>query len=195
MEDGSSSPVIARAMSRTGGTPVFHRNFEMIYNVAIDGTVFRLDLDLDRETGSWRCMLHGREVQIDAVLAQPDVLSIIIAGRAYQIRRERLASDLRIWVGDQPYTAEVSDPRSLRNRKARADSGKGPRPLVAPMPGKVVRFLVGVNSPVEAGQGVVVVEAMKMQNEIKSPKKGKVLKLAVAEGAAVNAGDVLAIVE
>jgi biotin carboxyl carrier protein len=63
------------------------------------------------------------------------------------------------------------------------------------MPGKVVRFLVTENSTVEAGQGVVVVEAMKMQNEIKSPKKGRVVKLAVAEGAAVNAGDVLAIVE
>jgi biotin carboxyl carrier protein len=167
----------------------------MIYNVTIDGTVFRLDLDLDRVARRWRCRVDGRDVQIDAVLAQPDVLSVLIDGRAYQIRRERLASDLRIWVGDQSYTAEVSDPRSLRNRRARADSGKGPQTLVAPMPGKVVRFLVVENSPVEAGQGVVVVEAMKMQNEIKSPKKGIVLKLAVAEGAAVNAGDVLAIVE
>jgi biotin carboxyl carrier protein len=169
--------------------------FEMIYNVIIDGTVFRLDLDLDRGSGGWRCLLDGREVRIDAVLTQPDVLSALIDGKSYQIRRERLASDSRIWVGDESYAAEVSDPRSLRNRKARADSGKGPRPLVAPMPGKVVRFLVGENSAVEAGQGVVVVEAMKMQNEIKSPKKGTVLKLAVAEGAAVNAGDVLAIVE
>jgi biotin carboxyl carrier protein len=167
----------------------------MIYNVTIDGRVYRLDLDLDRAAGRWRCLVDGRDVQIDAVLAQPDVLSVLIDGRAYQIRRERLASDLRIWVGDQSYRAEVSDPRSLRNRRARADSGKGPQTLVAPMPGKVVRFLVVENSPVEAGQGVVVVEAMKMQNEIKSPKKGIVLKLAVAEGAAVNAGDVLAIVE
>jgi biotin carboxyl carrier protein len=169
----------------------------MIYNVTIDGTVFRLDLDLDldREAGSWRCHLDGREVEIDAVLAQPDVLSLLIDGKAYQIRRERLASDWRVWVGDQSYTAEVSDPRSLRSRKARADAGKGPRPLVAPMPGKVVRFLVAEHAAVEVGQGVVVVEAMKMQNEIKSPKKGTVLKLAVAEGAAVNAGDVLAIVE
>ena len=194
MEDGRLRPSCAGHVW-DGREALLHWNFEMIYNVAIDGTVFRLDLDLDRETGSWRCLLDGREVQIDAVLAQPDVLSIVIAGRAYQIRRERLASELQIWVGDQSYAAEVSDPRSLRSRKARADSGKGPRPLVAPMPGKVVRFLVGVNSPVEAGQGVVVVEAMKMQNEIKSPKKGTVLKLAVAEGAAVNAGDVLAIVE
>jgi biotin carboxyl carrier protein len=194
MEDGVLARH-ARGHVWDGRDAVLQWNFEMIYNVAIDGTVFRLDLDLDRETGGWRCLLDGRDVQIDAVLAQPDVLSIVIAGRVYQIRRERLASDLRIWVGDQSYAAEVSDPRSLRSRKARADSGKGPRPLVAPMPGKVVRFLVGVNSPVEAGQGVVVVEAMKMQNEIKSPKKGTVLKLAVAEGAAVNAGDVLAIVE
>ena len=123
------------------------------------------------------------------------MLSLLIAGKAYRSGASALASDLRIWVGDQSYSAEVSDPRSLRNRKARADAGKGPRPLVAPMPGKVVRFLVAEKSAVEAGQGVVVVEAMKMQNEIKSPKKGIVLKLSVAEGAAVNAGDVLAIVE
>src|ERR1700726_4646161 len=167
----------------------------MIYNVTIDGTLFRLDVDLDRESGSWRCLLDGHEVHIDAVVTQPDVLSLLIAGKAYQIRRERIGPDLQIWVGDDSYTAEVSDPRSLRSRKSRADSGKGPRPLVAPMPGKVVRFLVTENSAVEAGQGVVVVEAMKMQNEIKSPKKGIVLKLSVAEGAAVNAGDVLAIVE
>lgn len=167
----------------------------MIYDVTIDGTLFRLELDLDRAAGHWRCLLEGRQVEIDAVLAQPDVLSVLIEGKVYRIRCERLGSDLRIWVGDQPYAAEVSDPRSLRSRKARGDAGKGPRHLVAPMPGKVVRFLVGENSPVEAGQGVVVVEAMKMQNEIKSPKKGIVLKLSVSEGAAVNAGDVLAIVE
>ncbi|MBZ5652755.1 MAG: hypothetical protein LAO18_19980 [Acidobacteriia bacterium] len=167
----------------------------MIYDVTIDGSSYRLDLNLDRATGRWRCLVGGREVEIDAVLAQPEVLSILIEGKAWQIRRERLASGLRIWVGDHSYGAEVSDPRSLRNRKVRGDAGKGPRHLVAPMPGKVVRFLVGENSPVEAGQGVVVVEAMKMQNEIKSPKKGTVLKLSVSEGAAVIAGDVLAIVE
>jgi biotin carboxyl carrier protein len=167
----------------------------MIYNVTVDGIVFRLDLDLNRDAHQWRCLVDGRSVPIDALLAQPDVLSILIDGAAFHVRRERIASSMRIWVGDQSYAAEVSDPRSLRGRRARTDSGQGPRPLVAPMPGKVVRFMVGENSPVEAGQGVVVVEAMKMQNEIKSPKKGMVRKLAVTEGAAVNAGDVLAIVE
>jgi biotin carboxyl carrier protein len=144
----------------------------MIYDVTIDGTTFRLDLNLDRATGRWRCLVNGRKVELDAVLPLPDVLSILIEGKAWQVRRERLASSLQIWVGDQSYAAEVSDPRSLRNRKARGDAGKGPRHLVAPMPGKVVRFLVEENAAVESGQGVVVVEAMKMQNEIKSPKKG-----------------------
>jgi biotin carboxyl carrier protein len=167
----------------------------MIYNVTVDGTIFRLELDQDRGGEQWRCLLDGREIPIDAVLVQPDVLSILIDGTAYQVRRERLASEWRIWVGEQSCAVEASDPRSLRSRKIRQDGSKGPRSLVAPMPGKVVRFLVAEKSPVEAGQGVVVVEAMKMQNEIKSPKKGIVLKLAVSKGAAVNAGDVLAIVE
>jgi biotin carboxyl carrier protein len=63
------------------------------------------------------------------------------------------------------------------------------------MPGKVVRVLIGEEQPIEAGQSIMVVEAMKMQNEIKSPKKGVVQKIVAAEGANVNAGDVLAIVE
>ena len=63
------------------------------------------------------------------------------------------------------------------------------------MPGKVVRILLATGNEVEAGAGVLIVEAMKMQNEVKSPKKGTIQKILVAEGAAVNAGDVLAIVE
>jgi biotin carboxyl carrier protein len=167
----------------------------MLYNVTIDGTLFRVDLDWDPASGRGHCLVNGREVQINAAPAQSHVLSVVIEGKVYRIVQERLGSDSRIWVGDLCYTAGVADPKSLRGRKARVDGGKGPRHLVAPMPGKVVRFLVNEKSLVEAGQGVVVVEAMKMQNEIKSPKKGIVLKLAVSEGAAVNAGDVLATVE
>jgi biotin carboxyl carrier protein len=63
------------------------------------------------------------------------------------------------------------------------------------MPGKVVRVLAAVGDAVEAGQGLLVVEAMKMQNEIRSPKSGKVERLLVKEGQAVNAGEVLAWVE
>ena len=66
---------------------------------------------------------------------------------------------------------------------------------MAPMPGKVVRLLCAAGDQVTAGQGVAVVEAMKMQNEVQSPKAGQVLELRVREGQTVNAGEVLAVIE
>jgi len=164
----------------------------MTYDVNIDGKNYRLELE--RVNGGWVCRVNGDTVEIDAVLARRDVLSILIGGKAYEIKRERTAVDMHLWVGSVRYAVQLRDPRALRSR-ANADDGKGPRKLLAPMPGKVVRLLVQQDAEVEAGQGVLVVEAMKMQNEIKSPKKGVVRKLVATEGAAVNAGDVLAVVE
>jgi biotin carboxyl carrier protein len=165
----------------------------MLYDVTIDGKDYRLELE--RVDAGWRCRLNGREIQVDAVLARRDVLSVLIGGRAYEIKRERNANDMRVWVDRVGYLAELRDPRSLRGRRGAAVDDRGPRKLFAPMPGKVVRVLVGEEQAVEAGQSILVVEAMKMQNEIKSPKKGAVKKIVAAEGTNVNAGDVLAIVE
>lgn len=165
----------------------------MGYDVTIDGKDCRLELE--RADTGWRCRLNGREVQVDAVLARRDVLSILIGGTAYEIKRECTATDMHLWVGGVRYVAELRDPRSLGSRKRAAADEKGPKKLLAPMPGKVVRVLIGERHPVEAGESILVVEAMKMQNEIKSPKKGTVQKIVAAEGANVNAGDVLAIVE
>ena len=164
----------------------------MTYEIQVDGKNYRLELN--RVAGRWESRLDGRDISIDAVLARRDVLSIIIGGKAYEIKRERTTTDMHLWVGPRRYDVQLRDPRSLRGR-AIADDGKGPRKLIAPMPGKVVRVLLKEESQVEAGQGVVVVEAMKMQNEIKSPKNGVVRKIVASEGAAVNAGDVLAVVE
>jgi biotin carboxyl carrier protein len=164
----------------------------MLYDVTIDGKSYRLELN--HADGRWSCRLDGRDVEVDAILARPDVLSLRIGNSAYEIKSERVASELHLWVGSTRFAAEVRDPRSLRSR-ARAGDDRGPRKIIAPMPGKVVRLLVRDGDAVELGAGVAVVEAMKMQNEIKSPKKGTVQKVLVNEGAAVNAGDVLAIVE
>ena len=164
----------------------------MTYDVTIDGKNYRLELD--RSGAGWSCRLDGRKVDVDAVLARPDVLSLRIGNQAFEVKCERVGGDLHLWVGSARYAAEVRDPRSLRGRTRSADD-QGPRKLTAPMPGRVVRVLVRPGAEVDAGTGVLVVEAMKMQNEIKSPKKGTIQKILVNEGAAVNAGDVLAIVE
>ena len=164
----------------------------MIYDVSIDGRSHRLELN--RADGRWACRLDGREVEVDAVLARPDVLSLRIGNKAYEIKCERVANDMHLWVGSQRFGVDVRDPRSLRSRVRSVDDS-GPKKLTAPMPGKIVRILVSQGSEVAAGTGVLVVEAMKMQNEVKAPKKGTIQKILVSEGAAVNAGDVLAIVE
>src|ERR1700733_2866386 len=164
----------------------------MTYDITIDGKNYRLDLT--RSEGRWSCRLDGREVEVDAVLARPDVLSLRIGNQAYEVKCERVGGDLHVWVGSDCFAADVRDPRSLRGR-TRAVDDHGPRKLTAPMPGKIVRVLVSQGDEVEAGAGGLVVEAMKMQNEIKAPKKGTIQKILVTEGAAVNAGDVLAIVE
>ena len=165
----------------------------MLYEVTINGKNYRLDLE--RIEAGWRCRLDGREIKIDAVLTRRDVLSVLIGGKAYEIKREQTATDTHLWVGSTRYLAELRDPRSLRGRKGAGADEIGPRKLLAPMPGKVVRVLIGEEQPVEAGQSILVVEAMKMQNEIKSPKNGTVKKIVAVQGANVNAGDVLAIVE
>ncbi|HEY6370525.1 MAG TPA: biotin/lipoyl-containing protein [Candidatus Sulfotelmatobacter sp.] len=164
----------------------------MTYEIAIDGKSYRLDLQ--RADGRWSCRVEGREVEVDAVLARPDVLSLRIGNQAFEVKCERVAGEMHLWVGSARFAAEVRDPRSWRGR-IRAVDDHGPKQLTAPMPGKIVRLLVTQGAEVEAGTGVLVVEAMKMQNEIKSPKKGTIQKILVREGAAVNAGDVLAIVE
>jgi len=165
----------------------------MTYDVIIDGKSHRLELE--RADGLWQCRLDGGEIRLDAVLARRDVLSVLIDGKAYEVKRERTPTDMHLWVGGERFAAELRDPRSLRSRKGTAADEHGAKQLVAPMPGKVVRVLAPPQTEVEAGQGVIVVEAMKMQNELKSPKKGIVQKVLAAEGARVNAGDVLAIVE
>lgn len=165
----------------------------MIYDVNIDGQDYRLELA--RENSGWKCRLNGREVALDAVLTRANVLSLLINGTAYEVKRELTPLDLHFWVGSARYAAEVRDPRSLRSRRQSGGAAAGAKKLVAPMPGKVVRLLVAEKEQVQAGQGVLVVEAMKMQNELKSPKNGIVQKILATPGTPVNAGDVLAIVE
>lgn len=165
----------------------------MNFEVAVENKV--LKLELTRTEAGWQCTVDGEPVRVDAVLTRPNVISIIIDGVAYEVKREIDANDQYVWVRSARFKTELRDPRSLRSRRAAAATGEGPQKLIAPMPGKVVRLIAREGEPIEAGKGVLVVEAMKMQNELKATKTGTVQKITVAEGANVNAGDVLAIIE
>jgi biotin carboxyl carrier protein len=100
-----------------------------------------------------------------------------------------------VFVGAEHYSITLTDPKRLRGAAVAGAHGDGAARITAPMPGKVVRLLVNVGDRVEPGAGIVVVEAMKMQNEMKSPKAGTVAAIEVEVGATVDGGDVLAIIE
>jgi len=166
----------------------------MKYEVLIDGTLHKVELE--QKGGTWNCKVDGEEMVLDVAVTAHDILSVLDGAKQWEIKREySLLGETHLIVGSERFAAEVRDPRSLRSRRAVSEGAAGPAKIVAPMPGKVVRIVVPQDELVEAGQGVVVVEAMKMQNEIKSPKKGIVKKIAVKEGDTVNAGDVLAVIE
>ena len=117
--------------------------------------------------------------------------SVLIEGRSYAVA---LLGAGAVSVNGWMFQVEVFDPRSLRGRRASAE-GSGPQTVAALMPGRVIRVLVETGQEVEAGQGLVVVEAMKMQNEMKSPRAGRVVDVRAAAGATVAAGDVLVVIE
>ena len=151
----------------------------------------------DSPAAAFTCKVDGAEVgpELDAMMMEGGALSLLIGGKSYEVRRDQIGEQIEIQVGEERYTVEVRDPRSLRARRGRGASSDGPRKIKAPMPGKVIRILAVEGTQVEAGQGVIVIEAMKMQNELKSPKKGVVIKMMAVEGATVNLGDALAVVE
>ncbi len=165
----------------------------MIYEVTIAGEVRKVELA--RAGLGWRCQLDGRDVPLDVSAVQHGVLSLLINGKSYEVKQETTPTETNIVVGSVRLPVVVRDPRSLRSRKRSGAAEEGVKKVMAAMPGKVVRILAPAGTAVEAGQGIMVIEAMKMQNEMKSPKKGTVKKINVSEGAPVEAGQVLAEVE
>lgn len=166
----------------------------MRFEVLIDGRLH--EVEIEGTTQGLVCKIDGEPCIVDVAATSRDVLSIIHEGRSYEARRERSTTgDTHIRIGHERFRSEVRDPRSFRNRRGPLAAEAGSLAIYAPMPGKVIRVLVAQGDEVEAGQALVVVEAMKMQNEIRASKKGKVIRIAVQQGSPVNAGDLLAEIE
>lgn len=166
----------------------------MVAWLEIDGRKRRVKLPsslADSPDGPMQCVVDGCEISVDTRSLQPGVMSLIVDGRQYRCILDGDA----VLIGGRRFPFERSDPRSLQGGHGAGAGATGPRSVKAPMPGRVVRVLVAVGDDVAEQQGVVVIEAMKMQNELRSPKAGKVVRVTVAAGDTVASGDVLAVVE
>jgi biotin carboxyl carrier protein len=158
------------------------------YEIVIDSRPATLSLD-----GARLRYARGENIERDYSItpAGIGVWSVLIEGRSYTAT---LLTGGEVSVNGRVFRVEVFDPRSMRGRRGAA-GGEGRQTIAAPMPGRVIRVLVEPGQDVAAGQGLIVVEAMKMQNEMKSPKAGRVVEVKTAAGATVSAGDILAVVE
>jgi len=169
----------------------------------IDGQTRKVDITPAATPGRWRILIDGEPVEADACLVRPGLLSLLIDGKSHRVVLDAdLAStsangdsaDPALHLGAHRIEWRAEDPRSFRRRRRHAGTD-GPITLKASMPGRVVRVLVAKGDTVAAHQGVLVLEAMKMQNELKSTKEGRVIELRVAPGDTVSAGQPLATIE
>jgi biotin carboxyl carrier protein len=142
--------------------------------------------------------IDGRKYELEVSEPEPNVYLLKNAGKIYEIfvsPRQNLTSPFRVKVKNSEFEINLFDSKRLRGAGAGAEHGDGAAEIKTAMPGKVVRVLTEQGAEIKQGEAVIVVEAMKMQNEMKSPKDGIVKEIRFAEGSTVNAGDILAIIE
>ena len=156
------------------------------------------DITIQRREATLHAEIDGRHYELQ-IRELDDTQYLLIHGDSvYNCSigtTHRQAGEIEVSLRGVSYLIRIIDLKRLRSAQGGVQHAKGSAQILAPMPGKVVRVLVDVGTQVEADAGILVVEAMKMQNELKSPKAGTVVSLNATVGATVNAGDVLAVVE
>jgi len=159
---------------------------------------FEADVEIRRENDRAYATIGGVEYELDVHESGGGSYLLISGGKVFDCRVEGRAESgkpVDVLVGSDHFSVTLVDPKRLRGAAADdAHSGDVAR-IIAAMPGKVVRVLVAPGDHIEAGAGIVVVEAMKMQNEMKSPRAGVVSSVNIQVGATVNGGDLLAVIE
>ncbi len=160
----------------------------MNFDLTIDGQT--RSVRLDRDGDGW--VADGRAVS--ALELEPGIYSVLLDSSSFEARIERGQDGWIVNIRGRRFVIEINDPRRMR-RGGAAQQREGRAQVVVPMPGRVVRILAAEGDAVEVGQGIIVVEAMKMQNELKSPRSGRIASLHVREGQAVAAGEILAVIE
>lgn len=144
----------------------------------------------------YRIAVDGNEFLVDGKKTGRSNFSLIVDNRSFEIDVDNTEDEYRVLVDGRSYHVQLVDER--RVRLGGLQSGiqlQGRQKVSVPMPGKVIAVLVGEGDAVEKGQGLVIVEAMKMENEVRSPITGAVREIRVKPGEAVEAGAVLVIVE
>lgn len=148
-------------------------------------------IEIQEKKGRFEVKVGERVFSVRVLSREQDQWTLEMEGKIYQLLVRSYGSQTVVQWKNASFEIQLYSLRDVLARTTAALNIAGRVPIKAQMPGKVISVLVHENQPVEAGQGLVVIEAMKMQNEIKTPKKGKVVTRKVQDGGTVNAGDLL----
>jgi biotin carboxyl carrier protein len=162
----------------------------MIFDATVGGSTVRVEVR--GGGGRYTVVLDGSPVQVDVVTAGLPFASLLVGGESHEVGVERRPEGYVVHFPGAVVNVDLVE--AARGASPVVPRAHGPARLTAPMPGRVVRVLEGPGADVAVGQGLVVIEAMKMENELKSPRAGRVQEVAVREGQAVEAGALLAVV-
>jgi len=150
------------------------------------------EIEIKREGEMVFARVDDRQYELEASEVEADVYLFKYNNQIFQIYA---APNGIVNLGNHQLEISITDPKRLRGSSAAAANAEGISEIKTAMPGKLVRILVEEGTEIKQGEGVLIVEAMKMQNEMKAPKDGIVKEIRFSEGATVNAGDIMAIIE
>ena len=162
----------------------------MIFDATVAGRTFRVEVRA--QDGRYSVSVDGSSLDLEIAGSDPHFASLLVGRESHEVGVERRPEGYTVLLPGETLLVELAE--AARGAAPSVRRSHGPSRLNAPMPGRVVRVLAAVGDEVAPGAGVVVLEAMKMENEVRTPGGGRVLEMPVREGQAVEAGALLAVV-
>jgi biotin carboxyl carrier protein len=162
----------------------------VFFDAATSGQAARIEV---REAqGRYRVTIGDKTLELDWVRTGEQEASILVDGASHDITVEKTAEGFAVLIRGDRFDVDLKD--AVKGVALGRVAHTGPLKLTAPMPGKIVKVLVAAGEVVEAGRGVLVMEAMKMENELKAIRAGTVQEIRVKEGQAVEMGALLLVI-
>lgn len=152
----------------------------------------KINVEVNQKDETVVAEIDGRRYELEATQPEPNVWLFKLNGKIFECH---VGENGIVNIGNHEISVKLIDPKRLRGSGNSDSVAEGIAEIRTAMPGKIVKVLVEIGNQVSAGDGVIIVEAMKMQNEMKAPKDGIVKEIRFSAGETVNAGDILLVVE
>ncbi len=155
-----------------------------------------IPVEINQQNGNFSLTIGEKTFTVNAIRPDPQIFSLLVEGESYEVALAKQDNHFEAHFHNGTIVFELFEARKFKaSELAKKSAPAGPLKIHAPMPGKIVKIAVTENTEVKEGDALLIMEAMKMQNELKAPRPGKVLQILVSEGAPVSSQQVLIVME